>query len=81
MTNFKTVELGLYRVRLNRKIDFLQNTIPYGSTSHLHAHFIANDSCYCKYFIFGTSNFGAVAEELLVFVEICFLFELILFFY
>jgi hypothetical protein len=32
-------------------------------------------------FIFGTSNFGAVARELLVFVEISFLFELILFFY
>jgi hypothetical protein len=32
-------------------------------------------------FIFGISNFGAVAGELLVFVEIGFLFELILFFY
>jgi hypothetical protein len=32
-------------------------------------------------FIFGTSNFGTIARELLVFVEIGFLFELILFFY
>ena len=71
----------LRQSQFKQKNCFIQNTILRGSTLHLHKTVLHMTRVLASTFIFDTSNFGTVAGELLVFVEIGFLFELILFFY